>query len=248
MNILIAEDEELALERLVHMLKSASEHHNIVATTSSKKGLKELLLQKPALDLLLLDIELSDGKSLELFQEIDISIPVIFITAYDQYAIEAFKYLSLGYLLKPISLQDLKTALSKVDQIKRIDNEDAQLIRDLGQKGYKEKLLLKIGTKYVYRDVSDVAYFFADDKEVLMVSKKDHMKYPVDLTLEQLDQQLDPNKFFRISRKYIVHLETIKELRGLSNIRLEIRSDYTLHHKLLVSRSKVKSFKNWLNR
>jgi DNA-binding LytR/AlgR family response regulator len=249
MRVLIAEDEELALERIEAMLLSLDNAIEIVAKIDSKQTLKDILLGDTPLDLLILDIELADGRSIDLFDEINIQVPAVFTTAYDQFALDAFQHLSLGYLLKPVSAQALKGTLDKYHRLmaNKINVEEGSSQQnEMGL--YKTKLLLKIGTKYIYRDVSDALYFFADDKDIYMVSRQDNRKYPIDTTLEKLEKSLDPAFFFRISRKFIVHIETINELRGLSNIQLEIRSDRPLLHKLLVSRSKVKTFKNWLNR
>jgi len=249
MKVLIAEDEELALERIEGMLLSFDDSIEIVAKTDSKQELKTILLSNTPLDLLILDIELADGRSIELFDEINIQVPTVFATAYDQFALDAFQHLSLGYLLKPVNAQALKATLEKYYRLMASrSNDQEKLAKSPVSSQYKTKLLLKIGTKYIYRDVSDALYFYADDKDIYMVSRQDNRKYPIDTTLEKLEMNLDPAFFFRISRKYIVHIKTINELRGLSNIQLEIRSDRPLLHKLLVSRSKVKAFKNWLNR
>jgi len=246
MRVLIAEDEELALERIEGMLRSIDAHIEIVATTDSKQELKRILLEEADLDLLILDIQLSDGKSLELFDELEINTPTVFTTAYDEYALEAFKHLSLGYLLKPVSQKDLKSTINKLDQLKSTDKEAEIHFEAINS--FRTKLLLKLGARYVYRNVSDASYFYADDKDVYMISKSDGRKYPIDSSLDKLEQSLDPSDFFRISRKFLVHIDTIAELKSLTNLRYEIRSDHVLLHRLLVSRSKVKDFRNWLNR
>lgn len=248
MNILIAEDEHLAQIRLRDMVLSLLPNANIVDIVDSRVELKEYLLQDESLDLLFLDIELSDGKSLELFNEIEIDIPIIFTTAYNQYAIEAFRYLSIGYLLKPIQLAELKSAIEKSKKF--INSDHSQLSQALDKAkadSFKSKFLIKSGNKLLYKSASNVNYFYADGKEVYLV-EQDNRKYLVDHSLDELENSLDPNLFFRISRKIIINIETVQEVRGFSSARLEVKSQKGSAHPLLISRGRVKEFKAWLDR
>ena len=248
MNILIAEDEHLAQTRLRDMILSLLPEANIVSIVDSRAELKEYLLKDIELDLLFLDIELSDGKSIELFNEIEISIPVIFTTAYNQYAIEAFKYLSIGYLLKPIQLSELKNAIEKSKKF--IGDKQVQLSKVFDQArivNYKSKFLIKSGNKLIYKSAANVNYFYADGKEVYLV-EQDNRKYLLDHSLEELESSLNPSQFFRISRKIIINIETVQEVRGFSSARLEVKSHRGTAHPLLISRGRVKEFKAWLDR
>jgi DNA-binding LytR/AlgR family response regulator len=248
MRILIAEDEQLAQERIHSMVSTILPDAEIIGILDSKSDLRQTLLRDQSIDLLILDIELSDGKSIDLFKDMDIEIPVIFTTAYDQYALEAFQYLSVGYVLKPIQLKELKHAISKASQlILTTTQKSADNIWSQEAVAYKEKFLIKSGNKLVYKDVKDASYFYAEGKEVYLV-QKDNRKFLIDHSLEELEGLLNPKHYFRISRKIILNIETVQEVRGLSNIRLEVKAEKGTLHPLLISRGRVKDFKAWLNR
>lgn len=243
MRILIAEDEHLAQERIYNMVSSLLDEAEILPLIDSKEELRKVLLLDDNIDLLILDIELSDGRSIDLFSEIAINIPVIFTTAYDQYALEAFQFLSVGYVLKPIQLPALKNAISKASQLMIPKKNRFVYTSDI----YKSKFLIKTGNKFIYKNVNEAAYFYADGKEVYMV-ESDNRKYLIDHTLEELERKLNPIQFFRISRKIILNIETVQEVRGLSNVRLEVKAPRGTLHPLYISRARIKEFKAWLNR
>lgn len=253
MKVIIAEDEPLAVEKLKKNLKLLLDEVEFLAVVDNTQDLKEAVLSNEDIDCLFLDIELSDGKSINMLDKVEIKCPVIFTTAYDQYALEAFKVLSLGYLLKPIQLEELKESLSKIERLKQ--NEDwSKQIEDLKslirqpQSSYKERLLIKLGSRLLYKSVNEASYFFAEGKNAYMVDGKDNRKYLIDQTLEQLDSSLDPQQFFRISRKYIVNISFVSEVRGLKSTQIETVLSSGTHHALTVSRDRVSDFKDWLNR
>lgn len=254
MNILIAEDEPLAAERLTNMLHACDATIKVIAQTDSVQETIQLLANPPEpIDLLLLDIQLADGKSFRILEESKTNIPTIFTTAFDQYAIQAFKFHSIDYLLKPIQKGDLINALEKFkklnDKTVPVKEEIAQLRFSIEQlsKQYKQRFLVKAGTKLLFIDAIDAAYFFADGKTVYLQSLKDGRKHIVDNTLDQLEGMLDPDNFFRISRKFIVNLKSIIEIRG-TNANLEMKLASTTSHELIVSRERATAFKQWLNR
>ncbi len=243
MRIQIAEDEHLAQERIANMVHSLLPESELLPIVDSKEELRDVLLKRSDIDLLILDIELSDGRSIDLYNEIEIDVPVIFTTAYDQYALEAFQFLSIGYVLKPIQLPELKSAISKARKLIMPE----KLVAEKDSQRFKSKFLIKAGNKLIYKDVSEAAYFYADGKEVYMV-ESDNRKFLIDHTLEELDRNLNPEQFFRISRKIILNIETVQEVRGLSNVRLEVKAPKGTLHPLYISRGRVKEFKAWLNR
>jgi len=253
MNVLIAEDEPLAAERLTDLLQECDPSIHVAEHVDSVKDLTRFFESGKTADLLLLDIQLADGKTFEAFTKVNIAAPIVFTTAYDQYAIEAFKHFSIGYLLKPIRKAELQVVLKKLQQIRQPwGNEQLKFLKELLEnqtvKKYKERFLLKSGNKLQYKAADDAAYFFAEDKLCYFVSKKENKKFIIDHTLEELETLLDPARFFRISRKYMVHIDAVHEVRGSVSARLEVKLLQPCDHELVVSRDRVQAFKTWLDR
>lgn len=254
MNVLIAEDELLAAERLKELLHQCHPEANVVAQADTVAEAVSFFRSGGKADLLLLDIQLADGKSFEIFEKVEVGAPVIFITAYDQYAIHAFDFLSIAYVLKPLQLEDLRKGLDKFKQLTGytgLRREEIDLIRGFLTRSahrYKERFLIKSGSKLLYRSASEVDFFVAQGKEVYMMTKGENRKYLVDHTLEELESLLDPEKFFRISRKFIVCLDSITEIKGLVSTKLELRLHHPVAYDLSVSRDRAQDFKNWLDR
>jgi DNA-binding LytR/AlgR family response regulator len=254
MNVLIVEDEALAVERLLGLLRKAGEPFTVQATYESIEETVAFFNAGNTTDLLFLDIELVDGKSFEIFDRVNVSVPVIFTTAYDQYALQAFKHFSIDYLLKPVRQEELEKALAKWRRVRsgseKWGSELHQLkewIRSEKQKP-KERLLVKSGNKLQYKPAEEVAYFLADEKEVYLFTLGENKKFLIDYTLEALEEQLDSNKFFRISRKAIVNAKAIAEVKGLISTRLEVKLTQPCPHELSISRDRASAFKDWLDR
>lgn len=251
MNVLIVEDESLAAERLISLLKKSGESFVVQDTLDSIEDTVNYFSSGKTADLIFLDIEIADGKSFEIFHRVTIDAPIIFTTAYDQYALQAFKHFSIDYLLKPVQQEDLNTALSKwkriVNQPERINNQLLQLKDWLNKEKPKGRILIKSGNKLQYRPTQEVAYFFADGKEVYLYSLKDNKKYLINYTLEQLETKLDRQKFFRISRKAIINADAIAEVKGLISTRLEVKLNQHCEHDLTISRERSTDFKAWLD-
>ncbi len=254
MNVLIVEDEALAAERLTSLLKKSGESFVLQDTLDSIEDTVNYFSSGKTTDLIFLDIEIADGKSFEIFQRVTIDAPIIFTTAYDQYALQAFKHFSIDYLLKPVQQEDLNAALSKwrriANQPDRINDQLLHLKDWLNKEKEKpkERILIKSGNKLQYRSTQEVAYFFADGKEVYIYSLKDNKKYLIDYTLEQLETLLDRQKFFRISRKAIVNADAIAEVKGLISTRLEVKLNQHCEHDLTISRDRSSNFKAWLDK
>jgi DNA-binding LytR/AlgR family response regulator len=253
MNVLIAEDEALAAERIRTLLTACEPDCTIVDEVDSVEDLAGFFNSGKSADLLLLDIQLADGKSFEVFSRAKIETPIIFTTAYDQYALEAFKEYSVDYLLKPIQQTDLARAITKFKKFTgaktTIQKDWEQLQRLLTQrnKSYKERFIIKSGNKLQFKTTDEVAYFFAEGKEAYLVSKKDNRKFIIENTLEELEHVLNPQQFFRISRKFIVHVASIVEVKGLISTRLELKLSLPTEHMLTVSRERAHDFKRWLS-
>ena len=252
MKVLIAEDEKLASERLAILLEACDPLIKIVDNLDSVSDVVAFFKAGGTVDLLLLDIELADGKSFEIFDKAEISSPIIFTTAYDQFALDAFKYYSIDYLLKPIQLDDLRTAINKFKKISAYQSApyDWQALKTLLTQATnkpKERFILKSGNKLFYKHVSEIAYFFAEGKTAYLVSKKENRKYIIDYTLEDLEKVLDPKMFFRINRKFILCIDSLAEVKGLVSTRMEIRLNQPCEHELSVSRDRSQHFKAWLD-
>ena len=252
MNVLLAEDEALASERLIKMIGAHDSSINIVAQLDSVSEVISFLKSGKSVDLMFLDIQLADGKSFEIFDSLLTDVPVIFTTAYDQYMLKAFKVHSIDYLLKPVQAPELGQAIDKFKRLKkseRLSSESIQSLRELIEtKSYKQRIVVKAGNKLQFRPAEEVAYFFAEGKEAYMVTKRENRKHLVGYTLEELEQVLHPNDFFRISRKFIVRADAIAEVKGTMATRLEVRLNQNNDHPLTVSRERVTDFKKWLDK
>lgn len=253
MNILIAEDEALAAERLHGLLTECDPTAHVVDQLDSVTDVVMFFKTGRKADLILLDIQLADGKSFEVFDKVTVDVPIIFTTAFDQYALEAFKFHSIDYLLKPVQRTDLAAALSKFRKLtepRKLDYGEIDLVRRMianARKDYKERFIIKSGNKFHYKHVNDIALFFADGKTTYLVVKNENRKFIIDHTLEELDQMLEPRRFFRISRKHILSVDAIAEVRGLISTRLEVRINQPFDQGLYVSRDRAQDFKRWLD-
>lgn len=254
MNVLIVEDEALAAERLTSLLQKTKEPFLIQGILESIEETVSFFSSGRKTDLLFLDIELADGKSFEIFNQVSVDAPIIFTTAYDQYALQAFKHLSIDYLLKPIQQEDLEAAIAKLKRMREQPGNANMQLTELKEWFLKEKqkpkerLLVKSGNKLQYKSTAEVAYFFADGKEVYIYTLADNKKFLIDYTLEQLEGLLDTDRFFRISRKAIVNVDAITEVKGLISTRLEVKLKQPSIHELTISRERSSSFKAWLDR
>ncbi|MBX2913831.1 MAG: response regulator transcription factor [Cyclobacteriaceae bacterium] len=250
MKVLIVEDEKLAAERLQEMIKQYDTNISIAGPFDTVQETSQYLAQHNDIDVLFLDIQLADGKSFELFDQTPYFKPVIFTTAYDHYSIKAFKYNSIDYLLKPVRFEELTFALNKFKRLNPADRSGGltkEIVRELLQANtYKKRFLVKQGSRIQYIPVEAITYLFADGKITYLVSNE-RKQFIVDHTLEELESELlDPSFFFRISRKAIVRIDAIQEVRTNDN-RLELNLSKTADFPLVVSRDRLKAFKDWLN-
>lgn len=253
MNVLIVEDEMLAAERIHSLLTASNPQTNVIETLDTVSDTIAFLQNGTPLDLLVMDVQLADGKSLEIFEKMDIDIPVIFTTAYDQYAIEAFKGNSIDYLLKPVQLNDMQRALKKLQRLqatKILPPQQIDILRTLitDRPVYKERFLIKSGNKTQFKPINDVKLIFADGKNAFIITNSENRKYLIDHTLDELEQLLNPNQFFRINRKYIVNLDFIRELKGQVSTKLEVVLNEPCDQELVLSRDRAADFKKWIDR
>jgi DNA-binding LytR/AlgR family response regulator len=250
MKIIIIEDEKPAARLLQRKIEKLG-----YGITTLLHSVEESLLwfqNNPHPDLIFLDIQLSDGLSFEIFEKIDIKSAVIFTTAYDEYALRAFKLNSIDYLLKPIDEEELATAISKFAnqfQVNSVSNLDFEAIKRMLvnpiSKEYRKRFSVKIGQQIKVIDVTEIECLYSENKGTY-IHTSDNRDYLIDSSLEVVEAELNPNDFFRISRKYIIPLQSVKEIQLYSNSRLKISLPTYKADEVIVARERVSDFKDWL--
>lgn len=255
MNILVIEDEELAAEKLISSLKDIDPEINILGTTESVEGTLQWLRDHKSPDLIFSDIHLADGLCFDIFKDRMVECPVVFTTAYDHYAIRAFEVNSIAYLLKPIQKEKLQESLKKYSSLKdKFTPHDPQQLNrlvDIIQKGssnYKSRFLVKVGQKIKSIPSAKIAYFYTREKLNYIVTISGD-KYPVDHTLEEVDNGMDSRHFFRVNRKFVINIEAVKEIHPYFKGRLKIELDPEpdLSEDIVVSSERTPAFKEWLD-
>ncbi len=250
MNIIIVEDELLAAERLKLLLKQYDPSINITATLESIEESVLWLQTKPHPDLLLMDIQLSDGHSFEIFKQVKLSRPVIFTTAYDNYAIDAFQHFSIDYILKPVTTESLANAIQKYSSLAYIFSPPdysvwAEHVKERFSSRYKERFLAKIGARVFFIQTDEIAYFYAANKTVFLADREGN-RFIINYTIEKLEPLLDPYHFFRVNRKLIIHSKMIDIIKPYYNNRLKISlRNLNIEEDIIVSRERVSAFKKW---
>lgn len=249
MNVVIIEDEKLSAEHLTNLLKRIDKTIQVVANYDSVKTTVTAFSKGMQADLVFMDIHLADGLSFEIFPKFSQDIPVIFTTAFDEYAIKAFKYNSIDYLLKPIGLLELEKA---IDKFKRLaDGKSNQKIKDLQvvyenlQHQYRTRFMVKMGDGIGSVKAEEVSHFISEEGVVLLCTIQ-LKRYAIDQTLDDLFQQIDPTIFFRINRKVIVNINAIQKVNSYFNSRLKINISGLTDDDCVVSRERVSDFKTWL--
>lgn len=253
MNVAIIEDEINAYEYLVSVLHKLDPQIHVVQHCESIKSSVNYLQGQPALDLILLDVQLADGISFEIFNYLSIDTPIIFITAYDTYAIDAFKVNSVDYLLKPISMGELQKALDKYGKrYNKYGHEHLdQLLETIKAKEgnkTKHRFLIKKGNHYEYISAQQLAFVLSEDS-ITFLFTQDGNRYIYNKSIEQLSEELSSECFFQLSRHSIIHVSSIKEIHPYHNQRLLVVLNNNLHrhYQLVVSRSRVTAFKEWVD-
>lgn len=246
MKVAIIEDELFAYKELCRMLEKLNPDIQVIAhydsVSSAVDGLARIQV-----DLLFFDISLPDGQSFDILKYVDIESPIIFTTAYDEYAIKAFKYNSIDYLLKPVELDELEQALAKFEKSRLAQPSfDYQALASLmHEKKEKKRFLIKIGDKYTYIGIDQVAYFFSEDK-VSLIRTFDGATYVIDYTLNEVEGEIG-GEFFRVSRNMICALEAIRSTSKYFHSRLKIQLNPAYDQEVLISRARAKEFLAWLD-
>lgn len=250
MNIIIIEDEKPAARLLQRKVEKLGMQINCLLHSVEEAIVWFKSNTHP--DLIFLDIQLSDGLSFEIFEAIDIKSAVIFTTAYDEYALRAFKLNSIDYLLKPIDEDELSIAISKFKnhfQKNTVASLDFEMIKKMlfnpAEREYKKRFTIKLGQQLKMIAIEEVECFYSENKGTY-VHTLDNRNYLLDVTLEQLETELNPNDFYRVSRKFIIPLKAIKEIQLHSNSRLKVILPTYNEDEIIVARERVSEFKEWL--
>ncbi|WP_159467057.1 LytTR family DNA-binding domain-containing protein [Dyadobacter sp. 3J3] len=248
MRILIIEDENMAARRLIKLINDIIPNCEIFGNLDTVTSAVEWLNNNPHPDLIFLDIQLADGISFEVFEHVKVTSPIIFCTAFDQYAIKAFKLNSIDYLLKPVDPDELRNALTKFQSGRKAPEITLDQIRVLlqpAQKVYKNRFLVKIGERIQTIAIDEIGIFYSEDKVTFLMTKQGK-KFIIDYTLDEVENLLNPEMFFRLNRKYISSVGPIKGVFTYSNSRLKIQLENCSDNDILISREKMAAFKSWL--
>jgi DNA-binding LytR/AlgR family response regulator len=250
MDIIIIEDEKPSARRLQRMLQNLNLKADVLLHSVEESI--NWFQNNTHPDLIFLDIQLSDGLSFEIFEAIDIKSAIIFTTAYDEYALQAFKLNSIDYLLKPIDEDDLETAIKKYKactpqkQAVTLDfNDIKKLLVNPLDREYKKRFSVKVGQHLKLINIDEIECFYSENKGTYLHTKTGR-NYLLDTTLEHLENELEPQTFFRINRKFFVNIEAIKDMVSYANSRLQIKLNSYNDQEVIVARERVKDFKRWL--
>jgi DNA-binding LytR/AlgR family response regulator len=252
MKVLIVEDELPAAEKLERYLLKYDASSKVVAIMDSvAKSVEWLTANQDSIDLIFMDIQLLDGLSFQIFQKVTVRKPVIFTTAFNEFALDAFKVNSIDYLLKPITFTDLSASLKKLESLReQLQPEQSERIQQafssLKTKEYKNRFMVKLGEHIRSITTDQIALFYADGRDVYLVTNQPR-KFIVDYTLESLENILDPKVFFRLNRTFILNINSIKDVLVYSNSRLKITLALEFDKEIIVSREKVSEFKDWFD-
>ncbi len=253
LHVVIIEDEPAAARSLRHLLQEADPNLEVLALLSGVAEAVGWLQQNgPGCDLIFMDIRLSDGLSFDIFDQVKVEAPVIFVTAYNDYALQAFNANGIHYILKPFNEAELLQALEKFKLLKGGGPGNHAQLRQLaatlkGHSGtYKQSFLVHVRDKLVPLAVQDIAWFYTSD-EVVYAQSIDNRRFVIDFTMEQLQQQLNPQDFFRSNRQFIVHRKAITEIDFYFNGRLLVKTNPEPEEKMLISKARVPEFKAWMN-
>lgn len=251
MHILILEDEEQALNRLKKLILEVMPSAVIVGTASSIEETINWFQHNTMPDLIFMDIQLADGNSFQLFNRIKIVCPVIFTTAYEDYALQAFKVNSVDYLLKPIDVTDVKRAIDKLKLLQRsrafvVDYAEILKTIQPSEKKYKDRFVIKIGDTIKSLIIADIAYFYTENKSNF-VCTNEGKRLPIDFNLDQVEQMLNPKNFFRINRQFIIGHHAIEEMKAHTRSRVIVKLNPPTKLDTVVAIDRAHDFRNWLS-
>ena len=248
MKVIILEDENRAVNHLKRLIERVAPEMEVTGVFETIRDTVEYLEQEPHLDLIFSDVQLADGTSFEIFSKVNVRCPIIFTTAYDTYAIEAFNANGIDYLLKPIEEERLRKAIDKARKFtSNMALENLLMQRtDPGSRQSRSRFMVRVGEKIRTIMVEDILAFYSFEKTTYLHTSS-HRNYIIDYSLEELENMLDRDSFFRINRKYIVSIEACSQIIAWSNNRLKIDIEGIDDQKIVVARERVRDFKRWLD-
>lgn len=246
---MIIEDEQPAAEKLKKTLLKCDSTIEVAAVLPGVKETIAWLREHEQPGLIFMDIELSDGLSFKIFEQVAVSCPVIFTTAYDEYWQEAFEYNSIDYLLKPIRQEKLDAALKKYSSLKKYFTLQFDALQQWQHQpgAYKKRFLVKRGADYLSIKTEDIAYLYATHKVVCLVDHK-NQKFIIDQSLAEIEKQIDPSHFYRVSRKYLVNLSAIKLIKTYPRGKLRLEVEPAIQEDIIIAHENVAGFKQWMGK
>lgn len=255
MKTALIEDEPLALKRIENIIKQHRPEWEISFKAQSVRELEEFFSGDIEIDLMLCDIHLADGLSFKAFKDKQPKFPIIFITAYDEYALRSFEHNCIDYILKPIDEARMIQSFEKLEKLGQVQNSSLihpdlfeKLLKNYQRKSYKKRFLSKIGKRIKFIPVDDISFFYSEGGAVYLVEKDGSKKYMIDHNLQELEENLlDPARFHRINRSTIIHLEGLVEMKPYINGRLLLSMTSVSDTKIVVARERVNDFRNWIN-
>lgn len=249
MKVIIIEDERLASEKLAKLISQVQPEAEIIAHLESVSESISWLTANASPDLIFMDIQLDDGICFEIFDVIKVEAPVIFTTAWDQYAIRAFKVNSVDYLLKPIDREALTAAIQKYNKLYNHEGTDEKISKVIEQlvSKWKTRFFVKSGNRFQSVPIEEIEAFYSEERCTFLRTRSGRI-FAIDFSLDQVQQKINPELFFRINRSYIIHIDAISEIISYSTTRLKLKLKNFTPDNLIVSRDKVPVFKHWLDR
>jgi len=248
--VLIIEDEKPAAEWLRQLIQKFDPQISVLDVIDSVSGAADWFQKNPAPDLVFMDIQLADGLSFEIFERVKVPCPVVFTTAYEEYAVKAFKVNSVDYLLKPIAFNELEAAFQKFGTkhqvVPEVTIEVLTKVKEMLRKQYKTRFVIKVGEHLKSIPVEEILFFYSLEKATYLCTA-DFKTYLVDYSLDRIAEMVDKHRFFRINRKYILNNQSIADIVFYSNSRLKIKLKKPDEEPIIVSRDKVAAFKEWLD-
>jgi len=249
MKVVIIEDEKPAAEKLQKSLQKIDQSIEVIAVLNSIKESLQWMRENEQPELFLMDISLTDGLSFKIFEQEKINCPVIFITAYDEYWQEAFEYNSIDYLLKPVKQEKLEAAIKKYESLKQYFASNFKNLLNWQQQpngsGYKKRFLVKRGVDYISIKTEEIAYFYATHKLVCLVNNN-NQKYILDQSLTDIEKQLDPSLFYRVNRKFLLQMNSIKRIKSSSKSKLLLEVSPPVDEEISISPENAAAFKDWM--
>lgn len=245
MNIVIIEDELPAYNRLLKLVEETIPSANVIAHHDSVTAAENWFTQNKTPDIVFLDIHLADGSAFDLLKRVKLECPIIFTTAYDQYAMDAFKAASIDYLLKPVKKDALRSAIQKLDEFRKIFAQSGDALVEALTQDYKKRFVIRFGEHIKTLSVDEIAYCFSENKATFARTFEGRT-YPMDYNLDALETMLPPEEFFRINRQYIISLKAIDEMKTYSKARVIITLKPAVKEQPVVSSERAADFKSWL--